>query len=126
MSVINPPSCFSATAALNPFLEPLKQSPKPLTLPQEKQAAPTSYASAARMAPSAPKDDPRPPRTGGAAAAKADGGGAAAAAGAPAAHKEPAEDIPNGIIVKKIPEGPPQHYLNPVFSLKVFVFQVSV
>lgn len=70
---------------------------------QEKQPAPTSYASAARMAPSAPKDDARPPR--GASGAAAGAASVVPAAAAPVQHRETVDDIPNGVIVKKIPEG---------------------
>jgi hypothetical protein len=57
------------------------------------------------MAPSAPRDDPRPAR-GVAAAAKSDTAAAnGAAAAVAAAHRDSPDDIPNGIIVKKIPEG---------------------
>lgn len=60
------------------------------------------------MAPSAPKDDPRSARSGNVgAAAKSDAAvsGGSSAAAAPAPHREFADDIPNGVIVKKIPEG---------------------
>lgn len=72
---------------------------------QDKQSAPTSYASAARMVPSAPRDETRYASTRPTAQSSSGAAAAARAPAAAAAAKEATEDLPNGIIVKRIPDG---------------------